>query len=92
MKFQEMFDQAMHHALINQSKVMMYYVQNIVHQIMSGQWTPGNIGPVHSQAESSAAAATRAAASLATDIGFQPMAECAAQAGAGFAPMPPVFF
>ena len=92
MKFQEMFDQAMHHALINQSKVMMNYVQNIVHQMMSGQWTPGNIGPVHSQAESSAAAATRVAASLATDIGFQPMAECAAQAGAGFAPMPPAFF
>jgi len=60
--------------------------------MMSGQWTPGNIGLVHSQAESSAAAATRAAASLATDIGFQPMAECAAQAGAGFAPMPPAFF
>jgi len=40
MKFQEMFDQAMHHALINQSKVMMNYVQNIVHQMISGHRPP----------------------------------------------------
>jgi hypothetical protein len=33
-KFQEMFDQAMHHALINQSKVMTNSVQNAIYEMM----------------------------------------------------------
>ena len=59
---------------------------------MSGHWTPGNIGPAYSQAESSAVVATKVSASPVVSIVFQPMAEGAAPTGAGFVPMPPPFF
>lgn len=36
MKFQEMFDQAMYHALINQSSVMTNSIQNTIYQMMNG--------------------------------------------------------
>jgi hypothetical protein len=91
-KFQEMFDQAMHHALINQSKVMMNSVQNAIYEMMKSIWTPGYTGPCYSQSESSAAAADREAASAAAGIGSQPMAPSTAPAGTGPIPMLQPFF
>ena len=46
-KFLEMFDMAMHHALINQSKVMMNSVQNAIYDMMKNSWTPGYTGPCY---------------------------------------------
>jgi len=92
MKFQELFDQAMHHTLINQSKVMTNSVQNAIYQMINSQLTPGYKGSAYSQLESSAAAATRATTSPAACIGFEPMADGAAQANTGFNPMPPTLF
>ena len=91
-KFQEMFDQAMHHALINQSKVMTNSVQNAIYEMMKSNWTPGYTGPCYSQSESSAAATDRATASAAAGIGSQPMAPSTAPAGTGPIPMPQPFF
>ena len=36
MKYQELFDQSMHHAMINQSKVMTNSAQKAIYQMMSG--------------------------------------------------------
>ena len=44
-KFQEMFNMAMHHALINQSGIMSNSVQNAIYRMMKGNWTPGYITP-----------------------------------------------
>ena len=47
-KFQEMFDMATHHALINQSKVMTNMVQNAIYDMMNNNWTPRYKGPCYS--------------------------------------------
>jgi len=60
--------------------------------MINGKWTPGYIGSTYSQTESSATAASRAAASPAAGIGFQPMADGAALTGSRFNLMPPPFF
>ena len=69
-KFHELFDQAMHHAMITKSKVMTNSIQNAIYQMISSQWTPGYIMLEYSQAESSVAAASRATTSPAAGIGF----------------------
>ena len=69
MKFQDMFDQAMHQNMINQPKVMTNSGQNTIYQMMNGNWTPGFTGPCFSQIESSAIAARRTSASPAGGIG-----------------------
>ena len=48
MKFQEMFDQAMHHTMINQPKVRTNSNQNAIYQMMNGNWTPGYTWPCYS--------------------------------------------
>ena len=75
-KFQEMFDQAMHHALINQSGVMTSFVKNAVYQMMCGRWEPGYTGSCYSNPETLVAAASRAVASATASIGpsrFHPL-------------------
>lgn len=43
-KFQQMFVQAMHHAMIKQSSILMYSVQNAIHQMMAGNFQTGYNG------------------------------------------------
>ena len=67
-KFQEMFDQAMLHTVINQSGIMMNSIQNAIYEMMKDNWIPRYTGSCYSQSESSAAAASKAAAFAAADI------------------------
>jgi hypothetical protein len=71
-KFQEMFDQAMLRAMINQLSVLMNLVQNAIRQTMTGDMQMGYKGPCYSQLESSAAAGVRAGSAAMTGIGTQP--------------------
>jgi hypothetical protein len=67
-KFQETFDQAMHHAMINQSNVLMNSIQNAVRETMASGLQMGYKGLSYSQPKSSAPAASRAGS--ATMAGF----------------------
>jgi hypothetical protein len=58
-KLQEMFDQAMHHAMTNQSSVLMNSVPNVVRETIASGMQMGYKGPCYSQPESSATAGAR---------------------------------
>jgi hypothetical protein len=47
-KFQEMFDQAMHHAMINQSNVLMNSIQNVVRETIASGLQMGYKGSCYS--------------------------------------------
>jgi hypothetical protein len=87
-KFQEMFDQAMHHGMINQSSVLMSLVQNVVRETIAGGIQMEYKGPCYSHLESSATAGARAGSAAVLGIGIQPQPN-AAQTGVGGYPMPP---
>jgi len=91
-KFHDMFDQAMHHAMINQSNVLRNSMQNaIYYQMMTDNYQPRYRGPCYSQPESSAATASRAVASATSSIGTHPPTLSTVQPGIGFYPMLPFF-
>jgi hypothetical protein len=82
-KFQEMFDQAMHHAMINQSSILMNSVQHAFRETMAGNRQMGYKGPCYFQPESSATAGARAENAAMTGIGTQPVQPNVVQAEAG---------
>jgi len=92
MKFQEMFDQAIHHVLIIQSGIMTNSVKNAVYQMTSGRWEPRYTRPCYSNTKTSAATASRAPTSAAANISSQLISSNAALACSGSAPMPSPFF
>jgi len=91
-KFHDMFDMAMNHALINQSQIMSNSVHNAIYETMKNSWTPGYTGPCYSQPESSVTIARRAAASAIAGSSSQPMAPSATSAGIESTPMPAQFY
>jgi hypothetical protein len=64
-----MFDQAMHHAMINQLNVLMNSIRNAVRETMDGGM--GYNGSCYSQLESSAIAAARARNATMAGFGAQ---------------------
>jgi hypothetical protein len=83
-----MFDQAMHHAMINQLSILMNSVQNTVRETMADSMQMGYKGPCYFQLESSAVEGARAGSAAMIGVGTQPLQPNVVQAGAGGYPMP----
>jgi hypothetical protein len=82
-KLQEMFDQAMHHAMTNQSSVLMNSVPNVVRETIASGMQMGYKGPCYSQPKSSATAGARAGNTVVSGTGTQPQQPNTARTGAG---------
>lgn len=72
-KFQEMFDQAMRHAMINQSTLLMDSIQSAIRDVMDSGSHVSYKGPSYSQLESLVTGAARAGEAPMTGSNSQPM-------------------
>jgi hypothetical protein len=91
-KFEEMFDQAMHHAMINRMNVLMNSIQNAIRETVASGLQMGPKGPCYSQPESSAVATSRAGSAAMAGFGTQPPPLSTVMPTAGSYPMPPCMF
>jgi hypothetical protein len=87
-----MFNQAMHHATINQSNVLMNSIQNAVRETMASGLQMGYKWSCYSQLESSAIAAARAGNVAMADFGTQPPPPSMVMPSFESYPMPPQMF